>query len=551
MHVRPLIAPLRRHAIGLAALALLPSFAFAGGIDFFDRKTGSISSDRLTPGREAATRFGANPDWACPSRGIYGVVADQLEMVAKDKQRPVPQTDGRLCAVAEAFLVWDKKTPPDRRLWELVGRYYGLPTAPYHVFVTDVQEDVRGGRSAADDPKALIEKIFEAMVSPAFRGETARYGLATMRVRRGVTRFAFAYWDGNVALDPVARRLAPGEKATLSGKVLGDAENPKLLISEVGGKLLTPPPTPGKEFRAELACGDKAGQIRVEIRGETGGSPVVLARFPIACGAELPTTIPLEAEAWPTETAKQERKVVDLVNAERAQLGLVPVVWDEPLATIARDLSEALRATSTFPDDIAARMKKAGIASSVVVVNPAADMAVESAYEQLANGPAYRANMLNPDVNDVGIGIVASKRPDGTPLVYLTQIFIKELPPLNVEEVRQKLRDAAAQKRKDGRLPPLSSDPLLEEAAQKYAVDLAASQGELTKARKDALTTQLNGAFKTVSVTSGAKSDPLDFAEEPEVTAAGKFLGVGVATGMHPVLGRNGVYAVIIVGTRR
>jgi hypothetical protein len=54
-----------------------------------------------------------------------------------------------------------------------------------------------------------------------------------------------------------------------------------------------------------------------------------------------------------------------------------------------------------------------------------------------------------------------------------------------------------------------------------------------------------------VSVTFGARPEPLDFAEEPEVTAPGKHFGVGVALGMNEKLGRNAVYAVIAVGQER
>jgi hypothetical protein len=81
---------------------------------------------------------------------------------------------------------------------------------------------------------------------------------------------------------------------------------------------------------------------------------------------------------------------------------------------------------------------------------------------------------------------------------------------------------------------------------------MAAAGGDLPKARRDALFAPLNKAYKSISMTPpGARPDPLDLAEEPEVAAPGKFLGVGAALGMHPTLGRNAVYAVILVGQRR
>jgi hypothetical protein len=49
----------------------------------------------------------------------------------------------------------------------------------------------------------------------------------------------------------------------------------------------------------------------------------------------------------------------------------------------------------------------------------------------------------------------------------------------------------------------------------------------------------------------GAKTEPLEFAEEGGAAATGKAMGIGVAQGMNPVLGKNAVYVVILIGTRR
>jgi hypothetical protein len=52
-------------------------------------------------------------------------------------------------------------------------------------------------------------------------------------------------------------------------------------------------------------------------------------------------------------------------------------------------------------------------------------------------------------------------------------------------------------------------------------------------------------------MVTGAKQEPLDFAEEPQIVSSGRSLGVGVAQGRHPVLGRNATYVTIMVGTPR
>jgi hypothetical protein len=50
-------------------------------------------------------------------------------------------------------------------------------------------------------------------------------------------------------------------------------------------------------------------------------------------------------------------------------------------------------------------------------------------------------------------------------------------------------------------------------------------------------------------VVAGAKADPLEFAEEPIVVGGGNLVGIGVALGLHPNLGKNAPYVVEIVSS--
>jgi hypothetical protein len=147
--------------------------------------------------------------------------------------------------------------------------------------------------------------------------------------------------------------------------------------------------------------------------------------------------------------------------------------------------------------------------------------------------------------------VVSKTDAEGRPIVYVTEVLVRELPKADVEQTRQALRSAVAQKRKDARTNAVASDPTLEGVAQKYAEALAGAGGTLSKEEASQLTAPLNKAFTKVTMVSGAKQEPLDFAEEPQTTAPGKTLGVGVATGRHPVLGRNATYVVLMVGTPR
>lgn len=248
--------------------------------------------------------------------------------------------------------------------------------------------------------------------------------------------------------------------------------------------------------------------------------------------------------------------MLEALNAERTAVGIPALAWDDAVAGVARGISETIRdhvrsGSYDIPGDVVERLKKVGVASPLVLQNPSQARTAEEALEQLLSSPGHRANVMNPDVNRAGVGIVPETSKEGASSVFVTQLFIKELPPLDPEVVRKKLRDAVERKRRDARRSPVTFDPTLDGVAEKYAQELAKAGGTLPPDRKAELTAPLHKGFKTVQVLSGARADPLDFAEEPEVVSAGKFAGVGVAIGMHPTLGRNAVYAVIVVGSKR
>jgi hypothetical protein len=73
----------------------------------------------------------------------------------------------------------------------------------------------------------------------------------------------------------------------------------------------------------------------------------------------------------------------------------------------------------------------------------------------------------------------------------------------------------------------------------------------LPKARDKELIAPLYKSYLTVNILGGAKNEPLEFAEEPGVLSNGKLIGVGVAQGVHPVLGKNAVFVVVFIGTRK
>src|SRR5580692_4545506 len=107
------------------------------------------------------------------------------------------------------------------------------------------------------------------------------------------------------------------------------------------------------------------------------------------------------------------QKLMQLANQERAQTGAGPLQWDEGLAAAARD--HCLRMAAEGPishryggeDDLSTRAGKAGAHFDLIEENVAVGPNAAEIHDEWMHSPGHRANLLNPDVNRVGIAVVA------------------------------------------------------------------------------------------------------------------------------------------------
>ncbi len=530
----------------LAAVALAAAACAGGGMEA-RKAMGAVAGGRFAPGHAPAARYGADPALRCPSGGAFRMVEGDLADLARAAKKPAAKGDGRLCGMAESFLGWDPSAPaPREEVVAFVSRWFGVVRPASHVMIATLE---------TEDTRMIADRVRDAARSFAVNAAAPRFGVATQRVREGVTRVAVVLQDAPIEVDPFPRRLGAGERAPLSGRLLAGLANPQVLVSDPSGQIARPEQPPGTRFEAEIRCGDQRGRIQVEIRAEPEGARdrrVPVASFPVACATDLAASVAVAPEPWPADLEEQARRVAHLVNAERMEGGLEPLGWDDALASVARDIAATLRDEGgQAAVSVSEKLRARGIAAPVMLESSAMDVTAERAGEKLLQSPSNRANALSAEVNRIGVGIAQGKSTDGRAVVYVTELFLREQPPLDVAAVRRKLREAIAQKRRDARATAVASDPQLEEVANAYAAALAAAGGDLPKEKAAAITATLSRAFRSVSMVSGAKAEVMDFAEEPKVIAPGKLLGVGVAQGPHPVLGRNATYAVIMIGTRR
>jgi uncharacterized protein YkwD len=110
-------------------------------------------------------------------------------------------------------------------------------------------------------------------------------------------------------------------------------------------------------------------------------------------------------------SAGAERALFDSVNHERRAQGLPALRWNEALADAAqRHAQEMARQDSvshTLPGEpsLASRATKAGARFSWISENIVQSSSAAGAHEQFMKSPNHRANILDGDMDSVGIGV--------------------------------------------------------------------------------------------------------------------------------------------------
>ena len=320
-------SPSHRLPVLAAALAAL-SLAGCAAVELNRRHPGAIANGNFAPARAAATHFGASAAATCPVGGAYGVTVEKVAKLASDRGSTPAVMDGQLCSIAEAMLGWTEEGNPRDGVRTFMARYFGSISVGPQVIISTLE---------TEDSRVIADAVAPTISQFANQAPNAHWGLATERLGTKKTKVVTVLDDVRVALDPLPRRLELGQRATLSGKLQGDLENPKVVISDARGKVTEGAVQPGKAFKAEVACDDQSGTIVVEIRGEDMGNEVALSEFKVACGGPaLAGSVPVKAPAWPEETAQQEARIAEMIDAERAAAGVGKLTWSAPVGKIAR-----------------------------------------------------------------------------------------------------------------------------------------------------------------------------------------------------------------------
>ena len=148
------------------------------------------------------------------------------------------------------------------------------------------------------------------------------------------------------------------------------------------------------------------------------------------------------ASASRPQAGTPESQLLEAANRDRAAASLRPLQWDMSLAAAARQHAQRMAQANTlshqFPGEppMQQRATQAGARFSMIAENIAEGPSAAYLHQQWMNSAPHRANLLDPELNAVGIAVVQS---GGT--LFAVEDFSTAVPTLNLDA--QELQVAA------------------------------------------------------------------------------------------------------------
>ncbi len=507
---------------------------------------GCSTAPRPTPGGTvAATRYVQAAAWTAPpeTAGLADVVRTAL---GPDGASLV--VDPALTDTARAIVqrVGDDPAhrPPSARLVQGLAWHAGL-TDPIPSIVTVH----RGDGALGDETAAGLREI-------AAQDHPTHLGVA--EVQRGGERWmVIALSRRRLRLGAVPRRLARGERLVLQGAVEAGLRAPTLSLAHPDGRVEDQPLGEGPDFLARVPL-DAAGVWQVELEATGAEGNTVLANFPVYVDTAPPATPEDGAPEQVGDPVEVEAALFRLLNEARVRAHLPPLAVLPALAEAARahcqDMAEHRFVAHNSPTQgtTSERLQRAGLRSGLTLENVARGYGPTEIFDGLMASPGHRANILNPDVTHVGVGVV--RDPSGNGLL-VTQDFVAVATSIDTGAAAQSLLRAVNLARRGRGLNPLEERPALTNAAREASAgffrDPARTQQQALQDASSRM--QREGLlYRRISVAA-AFGPRIDGAErlEPLLDEASRFVGVGVTQGDRPDSPPNSVFVVYVLAVPR
>jgi len=461
--------------------------------------------------------------------------------------------DGRLAQLAEWVLerLGEDGEPPAHEAIDFLARHAGLVEPTPHLLVLG-----QAGASAESIEAAVAERARELLRSQDYDF----FGGAVVQ-REALTLVVVALSTRRLRLDPVPRRVDRDE-LRLRGEIAEGYERPEVAVAPPAGEVRRVRAGSGPAFDVRVPLGPP-GRYMVEVLAHGPRGDTVLANFPVWVRTTPPSELRLEGEASEDADASPEAVADALfrnINRARGERGLPLLERHEGLSEVALAHSRDMVAggfvghRSSSSGDAPERVRAAGYRSGLILENVGRGYGAAEIHRGLMSSPGHRANVLNPDVTHVGIGVVGS-REGGRDVFFVTQVFVRMNRRIDPESARAELLRQINEGRAARGAEPLEADPNLSRAAQEGAEAYFArpelSQQDVVddasaSLRRFSMMFRRVGGLMAV-VGDVAEASRLEPVFDPEL----RYIGVGVAQGDRADVPPNSVAVVVLLGWPR
>jgi len=411
---------------------------------------------------------------------------------------------------------------------------------------------------------ASITEQVQASVARFMERHPYTHWGASVRARNGLWVVVVTLSWRNTTMDVVPRQVATQTPIAVRGVLSEGFYAPTLVVQTPDGHVRRLPAGSGREFDYRVPT-EASGRYGVEVlaRGPQGES--VVTNFPVYVGEAPPTFVSLRSA--PTEaggetaTADQVRlDLIRLLNEARAGQGLAAMELDPRLDALALAHSQDMAAndfiahTSPTTGTASDRVRAADLRSGLVLENIGRGYSATEIHQGLLASPGHRANMINPDANVVGVGVVVDNT-DGQPAYIATQVFLRVAREVDTAAAPAHLLEAMNRARTARGARALTVEPNLETAAQNAAAAYFTDSTLTTQTAVDQASASMRRyaiAFRRVGGVMAVVSEVDEASQlEPTLSDDVDYVGIGVAQGTRADTEPNAITVVIMLGWAR
>jgi uncharacterized protein YkwD len=369
-------------------------------------------------------------------------------------------------------------------------------------------------------------------------------------------------------VQPMPRHLHAGAVLRLRGRMRAPFQRAHVEMTVPDGSVAHVGEQRGASFDFAVPLPTR-GVYRVELLADGPYGVEVLANFPVFADADEPTMVAISAASGPqpTDSAAVAARLFSLLNTARRAAGAPELALHPGLTQVAtlhsRDMVEAgfFGHVSPTRGDPATRVRRAGFGFVLLAENIGRGSTADEVHAMLLDSPGHRANALDHNLSQVGIGVVLDRR-GGRAQIVATEEFGGSSQAFDLAAAPTQVVDMINARRAAAGAPKLELDPALAAAAQRGAsgffAETARTQQQVVESVNDELARPSKGPSPIarrmraaqsflVVVVSLERAAQIDEVLDP----AARFVGVGVARGSRPETGPSAAAVVVVVGWPR